>query len=91
MNAEVTFNFLDRFTTNIKLDYCFGVCKLILKQWEEKSPEEFQVMYNLWEKSIRDRFELNMNELEKTESMTEQDKKMLYTFLENLIKEINSK
>lgn len=90
MNAEITYHFLDRFTNSIKLEYCFGICKMIMKQWEETSPEECRLLYDLWEKNIRERFELNISELEKNESMTEQDKKVLYSFMENLIKEINS-
>jgi hypothetical protein len=90
MNAEITYHFLDRFTNSIKLEYCFGICKMIMRQWEETSPEECRVLYDLWEKNIRERFDLNISELEKNESMTEQDKKVLYSFMENLIKEINS-
>lgn len=91
MNAEITYHFLDRFTTSIKLEYCFGICKLIMMQLEESSPEECQTLREMWEKNIRDRFELNMTELEKNESMSEQDRKLMYTFMENLIKEINSR
>lgn len=91
MNAEITYHFLDRFTNSIKLEYCFGICKLLMKQLEQTSPEECKAIHEMWEKNIRDRFELNINELEKTESMTEQDKKLLYVFMENLIKEINSR
>jgi hypothetical protein len=91
MNAEITYHFLDRFTNSIKLEYCFGICKLILKQWEQTSPEECKTLYDLWEKNIRERFELNVSDLEKTESINEQEKKLLFVFMENLIKEINSK
>jgi hypothetical protein len=90
MNAEITYHFLDRFTNSIKLEYCFGICKLIMKQLEETSPEECQALRDIWEKNIRDRFELNLSELEKNESMSDQEKKLMYTFMENLIKEINS-
>lgn len=90
MNAEITYHFLDRFTNSIKLEYCFGICKLIMKQLELSSPEECKELHDIWEKNIRERFELNINELEKNESMTEQEKKVLYTFMETLIKEINN-
>jgi hypothetical protein len=91
MNAEITYHFLDRFTNSIKLEYCFGICKLIMKQLEETSPDECASLYEMWEKNIRNRFELNINDLEKNESISDQEKKLLYTFMENLIKEINSK
>lgn len=90
MNAEITYNFLERFTTTVKIDYCLGVCKLIMMQLKESSPEEFKNLHKLWEETIRQRFELNMSELEKLESMTEQEKKMMYSFMENLVKEINN-
>lgn len=91
MNAEITYHFLDRFTNSIKLEYCFGICKLLMKQLEETSPEECKAIHEMWERSIRERFELNLGELEKNESMNDQEKKFMYTFMENLIKEINSK
>lgn len=91
MNAEITYHFLDRFTNSIKLEYCFGICRLLMKQLEETSPEECKAIHEMWEKNIRDRFELNLGELEKNESMTDQERKFMYTFMENLIKEINSK
>lgn len=90
MNAEVMFNFLERFTNTVKIDYCLGACKLIMAQWKENSPDEFKRLHQIWEDTIRERFELNVNELEKMEPMKDEDKKILYTFLENLIKEINS-
>lgn len=90
MNAEITYHFLDRFTNSIKLEYCLGICKLIIKQFEESSPEECKELYKIWEKTIRERFEFNLNELEKTESITETEKKALYGFVENLIQEINN-
>jgi hypothetical protein len=90
MNAEITYHFLDRFTNSIKLEYCFTISKLIMKQLEESSPQECKELYQAWEKSIRDRFEFNVNELEKTESISETEKKTLYSFMENLIKEINN-
>jgi hypothetical protein len=60
-----------------------------MKQMEKTSPEECKTLYDIWEKNIRERFELNITELEKNESMTEQEKNVLYMFMENLIKEIN--
>lgn len=89
MNAEITYHFLDRFTNSIKLEYCFAIGKLVMKQLEQNSPEECKELYALWDKSIRERFEFNLKELEKTESISESEKKTLYLFLENLIKEIN--
>jgi hypothetical protein len=89
MNAEMTYHLLDRFTNSIKLEYCFTISKLIMKQLEESAPEECKELYQAWEKSIRERFEFNINELGKTESITEEEKKVLYSFMENLIKEIN--
>jgi hypothetical protein len=62
-----------------------------MKQLEETSPDECAALYEMWEKNIRNRFELNINDLEKNESISDQEKKLLYTFMENLIKEINSK
>ena len=91
MNAEITYHFLDRFTNSIKLEYCFGICRLLMVQLEETSPEECKEIHEMWERNIRDRFELNLGELEKNESMTDQERKVMYTFMENLIKEINSK
>lgn len=91
MNAELTFNFLERFTNTVKIDYCLGVSKLIMSQLEESSPEEVKKLHELWENTIRQRFELNVSEIEKMEPITDQEKKMMYSFMENLIKEINSK
>lgn len=91
MNAEIMYAFLDRFTNSIKLEYCFGICKMLIFELEKSSPEECRVLHETWERSIRERFDLNLSELEKTESMTEKEKAVLYSFMENLIKEINSR
>ena len=61
-----------------------------MKGLEQSSPEESKLIHEEWERNIRERFEMNLIDLQKTESMTDQDKKMLYSFMENLIKEINS-
>lgn len=90
MNAEIMYSFLDRFTNSIRLEYCFGICRLIMKQLHETSPEECKELYRLWEESIRERFELNLSEIEKNESINETERKALYSFMENLIKEINN-
>jgi hypothetical protein len=91
MNAEIMYSFLDRFSNSIKLEYCFGICKMLILELEKSSPDECKILYDSWEKSIRERFELNLSELEKTESITEKEKSVLYSFMENLIKEINSR
>jgi len=62
---------------------------MMMKLIEESSPEQTTIIHAEWDKNIRDRFELNINELQKTETITEQEKKVLYSFMENLIKEIN--
>lgn len=90
MQAEIMYSFLDRFTNSIKLEYCFGICKLLMKQLEETSPEECKELHKIWEKNIRERFEFNLNEIEKTESINENERKVLYSFMENVIKEINT-
>lgn len=91
MNADMMYVFLDRFTNSTKLDYCFGICQMLINQLEKSNPEECKSLYESWDKNIRERFELNIGELEKTESITEQEKKVLYSFMENLIKEINKR
>jgi hypothetical protein len=90
MNAEALYIFLDRFNNSIKLEYCFAVSKLIMKQFEISNPEECGELYKTWESIIREKFNRNIEDLETTESLSENDKKMLNTFLESLLKEINT-
>lgn len=90
MNAEALYIFLDRFNNSIKLEYCFAVSKLIMKQLETTNPEECNELYKTWEAIIRERFDKNLKDLEQTESIGENDKKVLNTFLESLLKEINT-
>lgn len=91
MNAEILYSLLDRFNNSIKLEYCFAVSKLIMKQFETSNPDECNEVYKTWESIIREKFNRNiLQELETTESLTENDRKMLNTFLESLLKEINT-
>jgi len=90
MNAESLYIFLDRFNNSIKLEYCFAVSRLIMRQFETTNPDECSELYKTWETIIRERFQRNLEELEATESLNESEKKVLATFLENLLKEINT-
>lgn len=90
MNADALYLFLDRFNNSIKLEYCFAVSKLIMDRLKVTNPEECEELFKTWESIIRERFERNLVDLEQTESISENDKKVLNTFLESLLKEINT-
>ncbi len=91
MDSRIQMEFLDRFTIMTKLDFCFGICTLILDILEKDERDKFKKVKIEWEKAIRERFELGIKTIQEYETVTEDDIKNLNLFLDATLKEMNLK
>lgn len=88
MDDGIKYEFMERFNSSVKLEFCVGICQIVMESIVQQEPENVSALKKIWEANIRERFKLNVDLINQHESVSEEDMKFLEGFLESLLGEL---
>lgn len=89
MDDGIKYEFMERFNSSVKLEFCVGICQLVLESIAQQEPANVSALKTVWETNIRQRFKMNIDLINQHESVSEDDMKFFEGFLESLLGELN--